>query len=100
MSDKKNELKEYAGGWITERQGTEVPGFLKVAFPIIGLGCVSYFIFFMNGEVNHEDRGPLVQKMNQATTSADGLMYFVAALALVFVVTVVLFAIRKSDHHE
>jgi hypothetical protein len=98
-SNKKNdEITEYAGGWITEKKGTEVPGFLKIAFPIIGLGCTSYFIFYMNGEVNHDERGPLVRLFNQATTSADGLMYFVAALALIFVVTVVLFAIRKSTH--
>ena len=54
----------------------------------------------MNGEITHEDRGALVQKFNQATTSADGLMYFVAALALIFVVSVVLFAIRPSKHEE
>lgn len=100
MSDKKNGIKDYAGGWITEREGTDVPGFLKIAFPIIGLGAVGYVVFYMNGEIHHEERGALVQKMNQATTSADGLMYFVAALALIFVVTVVVFAIRKFDHHE
>ena len=101
MSDpnKKNEeLTEYAGGWMTERKGTEVPGFLKIAFPIIGLGCVSYFILYMNGEVSHDDRGPLVRLFNQATTSADGFMYIVAGMALVFVITVVLFAFRKSSH--
>jgi hypothetical protein len=100
MSDNKNEIKEYAGGWITERKGTEVPGFLKVAFPIIGLSCVSYFVLYMNGEVGHEERGPLVQKFNQTTGGADTLMYIVTALALIFVVTVVLFAVRKSEHEE
>lgn len=99
-ANKKSEIKEYAGGWITERKGTEVPGFLKIAFPIIGLGCTSYFILYMNGEVSHDDRGPLVRLFNQATTGADGLMYAVAAMALVFVVTVVLFSIRKSNHEE
>jgi hypothetical protein len=102
MSDanKQNEIKEYAGGWITEKKGTEVPGFLKLAFPVIGLGCVSYFILYMNGEVSHDERGPLVRAMNAATTGADGLMYVVAGLALIFVVTVVLFAFRKSSHEE
>ncbi|MBL0156773.1 MAG: hypothetical protein IPP47_06670 [Bryobacterales bacterium] len=103
MSDpnKKNEeLTEYAGGWMTERKGTEVPGFLKLAFPVIGLGATSYFILYMNGEVSHDERGPLVRLFNQATTSADGLMYVVAAMALVFVVTVILFSIRKSKHEE
>ena len=42
MADKKTpEVKDYAGGWITEKKGTEVPGFLKLAFPIIGLSCVA-----------------------------------------------------------
>ena len=103
MSDpnKKNEeLTEYAGGWMTERKGTEVPGFLKLAFPVIGLGATSYFILYMNGEVSHDERGPLVRLFNQSTTSADGLMYVVAAMALVFVVTVILFSIRKSKHEE
>jgi hypothetical protein len=95
----KPEIKEYAGGWITERKGTEVPAFLRIAFPIIGLGCTAYFILYMNGEVNHEDRGRLVQMFNQATTSADGLMYAVAGMALVFVIIVVLFAFGRS-HEE
>ncbi|HEY3441748.1 MAG TPA: hypothetical protein VGK29_13375 [Paludibaculum sp.] len=97
---KNDEITEYAGGWITEKKGTEVPGFLKIAFPIIGLGCTSYLIFYMNGEVNHDERGPLVRVFNQTTGNADGLMYVVAALALVFVITAVLFAFRKSTHEE
>ena len=67
---------------------------------VIGLGATSYFILYMNGEVSHDERGPLVRLFNQATTSADGLMYVVAAMALVFVVTVILFSIRKSKHEE
>ena len=35
--EKKSELKEYADGWITERKGTEIPGFLKLAYPVIVL---------------------------------------------------------------
>jgi len=96
---KKDEIKEYAGGWITERKGTDAPKFLKIAFPIIGLGCTSYFILYMNGETSHDERGPLVRMLNQATTSADGLMYAVAGLALLFVIIVVLFAFGKP-HEE
>jgi hypothetical protein len=101
MSEEKSkpEIKEYAGGWITERKGTEVPGFLRIAFPIIGLGCTAYFIAYMNGETSHEDRGKLVQIFNQATTSADGLMYAVAGMALIFVIIVVMFAFSRS-HEE
>jgi hypothetical protein len=92
----KQELHDYAGGWIQERSGTDVPGFLKLAFPIIGLFSVGYLIVFMNGEVNHSDRGALVQKFNQATQSSSGLMYAIAAMALVYVLITVIFAIRKG----
>ncbi len=42
MSDAKNELPEnelheIAGGWITERKNTPVPGFLKLAY--VGFGA-------------------------------------------------------------
>jgi hypothetical protein len=97
--EKDAQIKEYADGWITERKGTDVPGFLKLAFPIIGLGAVAYFILYINGEVTHDERGPLVRMFNQATSSADGFMYLVAAMALVFVVIVVAFAARKT-HEE
>jgi hypothetical protein len=99
MSDEKKEkLKEYADGWITEREGQPIPGFLKLAFPVIGLFCVGYLIVYMNGEVNHADRGTLVQTFNKSTGTADWLMYTVAALMLVYVVITVLFALKKSDH--
>ena len=101
MSDKKQQqdeiqLKDYAGGWITEKKGTEVPGFLKLAFPIIGLFCAGYLVVYMNGEINHSDRGALVQALNKITGGADSLMYLVVVLAFVFVISVVSFAFRKS----
>lgn len=89
-------IKGYADGWITEREGTEVPGFLKLAFPVIALGCVAYIFMYMNGETTHSDRGILVQKFNEATQSSSSFMYFVGALALLFAVIVVSFAFRKS----
>ena len=89
------ETKDYAGGWITEKKGTDVPPFLKLAFPVIGLSCVAYMVLYMNGEVAHSERGPLVKQLNAATTSADMLMYAVAALGFLFVITVVSFAFRK-----
>ena len=104
MADKKTSpeipVKDYAGGWITEKKDTQVPGFLKLAFPVIGLSCVAYLILYINGEVSHSERGPLVQAFDKVTGDANGLMYFVAALALVFVITVVLFAVRDSKHEE
>ena len=96
MSDKKNGIKDYAGGWITEKEGTEPPGFLKLAFPVIGLGCIAYILMYINGDVGHSERGPLIEAFNRTTGDANGFMYAVAAMALIFVVTVVLFTIRKS----
>jgi len=31
MQPTETKIKDYAGGWITEREGTTVPGFLKLA---------------------------------------------------------------------
>jgi len=95
MSAEKEELKDYAGGWIQERKGTDAPAFLKLAFPIIGLFCAAYLIIYMVGETDHSDRGPLVKAFNEATGTSPLLMYIVAALALIYVVIVVLFAIRR-----
>jgi hypothetical protein len=89
-------VKDYAGGWISEKKGTEVPGFLKLAFPVIGLSAFAYILLFMNGETGHSERGPLVQQLNQVTGDANVLMYGVAAAALLFVIIVVSFAFRKS----
>jgi hypothetical protein len=88
-------VKDYAGGWITEKQGTDAPPFLKFAFPVIGLGSVAYIVLYMNGEIAHAERGPLVQTMNRATMGNDAFMYAVAVLALIFVIVVVSFAFRK-----
>jgi hypothetical protein len=93
--EKKQAIKEYADGWITEREGTDVPGFLKLAFPVIGIFCCAYLVVYMNGETSHSDRGVIVQAFNKATGTADGLMYFVLALAAVYLVIAVLFSIRK-----
>ncbi len=98
MAEEKKEtgIKEYADGWITEREGTEVPGFLKLAFPVIAIGCIGYIFIYMNGETTHSDRGVLVQKFNEVTQSSSGFMYLVGALAVLFAVIVVSFAYRKS----
>jgi hypothetical protein len=106
MSDAKpnsstpGEVKEYAGGWMTERKGTDAPGFLKLAFPIIGLFCVGYLVVYMYGEIDHSDRGAIVRKFNEMTETSPGLMYAVAAMALVYVVLVVVFAIRQFHEED
>jgi H+/Cl- antiporter ClcA len=90
-----NEVKEYADGWISERKGTDVPKFLKLAYIVIAAGCIAYFLIYMFGEVNHSDRGVLVRQMNQSTQSSSGLMYFVLALLAVCALIVVKFAFSK-----
>ena len=92
------EVKEIAGGWITERKNTEIPAFLKFAYIIIGGFSFSYLIYFMNGEINHSTRGNLVRQFNEHTGSSSGFMYFVAALIFIYVVTAVIIAFKKS--HE
>jgi hypothetical protein len=92
------ELKDYADGWMQERKGTDAPGFLKLATPIIGLGCVGYLVFQMFGDTGHATRGPLVQQFNAATKTSPALMYGIALLVLIYVIIVSVFAFRKP--HE
>lgn len=90
------DIKEYADGWITERKHTDVPAFLKFAYLVIAFGCIGYGVIYMNGEQSHATRGPLVQQFVAATSTANGLMYFVAALCLVFAVVLAMFAFGKE----
>jgi len=98
MEPNEKKIKNYADGWITEREGTEIPGFLKLAFPVILIGCISYFILYMYGEVNHPDRGPLVRALNAATEASGTLMYMIAGMIVIFGVILVAFALGKPDH--
>ena len=91
----KTEIKEYADGWITERKGTDVPAFLKFAYIIIAGGCLVYLVLFMNGETGHAERGPLVQMFNTVSQSANGVMYFIAAIGVVYAIILVSFAFKK-----
>ncbi len=98
MEPDKPKIKEYAEGWITEREGTEVPGFLKLAFIVIAGGAVTYFLLYMYGDVNNPDRGPLVRALNAATEASGTLMYAVAAMIIVFGIIVVAFSFGKQRH--
>jgi len=91
-------IKEYAEGWITEREGTDVPGFLKLAYIVIAASCLGYFLLYIYGEVDHPDRGGLVRAFNAATEASGTLMYAIAGLIVVFGVVVVAFSFGKSDH--
>jgi len=93
----KPKLKEYAGGWITEREDSEIPAFLKLSYIVIAGGAVAYFLMFMYGEVDHPERGPLVRALNAATQASAGLMYGIAGLIVIFGVIVVAFSFRKHE---
>jgi hypothetical protein len=97
MEPTKTKIKDYAGGWITEREGTEIPPFLKLAYIVIAGGSVAYFLLYMYGEVSHPDRGRLVQALNAATQASAGLMYAIAAMIVIFGVIVVSFSFGKHD---
>ncbi len=88
-------IKEYAGGWLTERTGTDAPLFLKLSYLVIAAGCPIYAVIYMNGDVNHADRGPLVQALNAATEHSDALMWTVVALAAIYAVILWVFAFKK-----
>jgi hypothetical protein len=88
-------LKEYAGGWITERADTQVPAFPKFAYIAIAGGALTYFLVYMYGDVNQPGRGELVRAMNAATQASALLMYAIAAMILIFGIVVVAFAFAK-----
>jgi len=96
--EKKPELTEYAEGWITERKGTGIPGFLKLAYPVILIAVIAYLFVYMNGEVTHSSRGNLVQQLNAVTGNANTFMYAVLALIAAYVVVLLAFVYKKSDH--
>lgn len=91
----KQAIHEYADGWITERAGTDLPPFLKLAFLVIAGGCIAYFLIYMYGETTHPDRGALVRSMNAATEASAVLMYAIVAMIIVYGVIVVAFSFRK-----
>ena len=95
MEPEKSNLKDYAGGWIMEREGTDIPTFLKFAYIVIAGGCLAYFLLYMYGEVNHSERGPLVRALNAATEASGGLMYAIAALIVIFGIITVAFSFGK-----
>ena len=96
----KSDLHEYAGGWITERKGTKIPGFLKLAYPIVAIACIAYMFIYMNGEIHHSTRGPLVQQLNAVTGTADSFMYIVIGLIVIFAVILLAFVYGKDKHEE
>ena len=100
MEPTKTKLKEYAGGWITERKESEIPGFLKLAYPVIIIVLLGYLVVFMNGEVNHSTRGIFVQQLNAVTGTANTFMYIVGAMIVVYALILLAFVFGKHKHEE
>ena len=96
----KSELKEYAGGWITERKGTGIPGFLKLAYPVIGVAMLAYIVMYLNGEITHSTRGGLVQQLNAVTGTANSFMFIVGAMIVLYLVILVAYLFKKPGHEE
>jgi hypothetical protein len=76
------EIHEIAGGWITERAGTPIPGFLKLAY--VGFACfgLTYLFTYWKGEVDNPERGPLVQQFNAVTGDPGALIHGVIGVAV------------------
>ena len=95
-----NQIKEYADGWISERKGTDVTTFLKLAYIVIICGAIGYLFFYMNGEVNNASRGALVRQFNDATQSSPVFMYVVIAMVVVYAAIVIGFAFKQPHEDE
>lgn len=83
-ADRKDEqpLHEIAGGWITERAGTPIPTFLKMAYVGFALFGLVYLASYWSGEVDNASRGPLVQQFNAVTGDPGTLIFALIALCL------------------
>jgi hypothetical protein len=89
-------VHDIAGGWITEKAGTEVPAFLRIVYVVVAASAAAYLILYMYGEVNHSERGPLVKQFNLSTFTSEPLMYGIAVLVLLFFVGVSVYAAQKG----
>ena len=91
-------IHELAGGWITERAGTPIPTFLKLAYVGFCLFGLFYLWKYSLGEVDHATRGALVQQLNQATDAPPtGWIVFLGVVLLTFIVGLLAFAFRARE---
>ncbi len=80
--NKQEEIHELAGGWITERAGTPIPTFLKMAYVGFTLFALVYLRNYWKGEVDNASRGALVQEFNVATGDPGLLIFGVIAVCV------------------
>ena len=97
MSPESRSSKRYADGWITERKGTEVPVFLKLAYIVIACALRRLLLHL------HVRRSqPCRTRAAGAASSMPPpkpparLMYAVAALVVIFGIIVVVFAFAQA----
>jgi len=91
-------VHELAGGWITERVGTPIPVFLKIAYVGFCLFGLFYLFKYSLGEVDHATRGPLVQQLNQITDKPPlGWILFLGAVLGLLVIGLLAFAFRARE---
>lgn len=93
----KGEVHELAGGWITERVGMPIPGFLKLAYVGFCLFGIYYLFTYWKGEVSHATRGPLVKQINDVMGSPGvAWLGFLAVILICFVAGLWIFAFSKE----
>lgn len=92
------EIHELAGGWITERKGTKIPGFLKLAYVGFCLFGLYYLFAYWMGETTHSTRGALVTEFNQTVVApASWWHYLLATILTVFVAGLLWFALAGKE---
>lgn len=98
MANDETKIHELAGGWITERVGTPIPVFLKIAYVGFCLFGLVYLFKYNVGEVEHATRGPLVQQLNQvAQQPPTGWIVFLAVVLFAFIAGLLAFAFLARE---
>ncbi len=97
----KPEVHELAGGWITERVGTPIPRFLKLAYVFFGCFGIFYLFTYWKGETTHATRGALVKQINEVMGSPGAAwLGLLAVILILFVAGLWAFAFRKAPEES
>jgi len=91
-------VHDLAGGWITERVGTPIPAFLKIAYVGFCLFGLFYLFKYSMGEVDNATRGPLVQQLNEISGKPPmAWIIFLGVVLGAFVIGLLAFAFRAKE---
>jgi len=96
----KEELHEIAGGWITERKGTPIPGFLKLTYIGFCLFGLYYLFTYWMGETTHSTRGALVAQFNQTAKEPAAWWHITLAVILIGFVAGLLYNVFAGKEEE